>query len=421
MKNRPSIDQFRRLLKTLNLRALARSTGFSQRRARKASPVALAWAAILGVVHGATRGVSDIALATGRYAGRPVSRQAIHKRLASPGAVAFFEQVCARLIRQLTRCAPEPLPGRLGHFADVIAIDSTVVTLLHRLARLFPACRTNSRKAALKIHACMSLTGKEIARLQITHERVHDRRGTAFGQWVRGRLLLFDLGYFDYGLFNAIKRDGGAFLTRLKTSSNGRIVAVRTGCAQRHVGTPLNQAIYRGRVVDLDAWLGRGDHAVLARVVGIWNPGRADYHWYVTSLAPQDFTPDELAICYGLRWQIERLFHQWKHYCHLTDIRTTNPHLVYVLVYASLAFALLTALMLAMACRLHHMAWHAMSITRALKIVASYASEFGEAIVQRSRDRWRLTGLFERILEYLAIYAELPNKTNAVLAAGVLG
>jgi len=414
-----SFDRFRRFLKGLGLGRLARMTGFARRRERKVSPPALAWAAILGAASGPTRGVTDIATAAGAYTGTPVSRQAVHQRLASAGAVAFFAAVCLALGRRLAGGGVPSLPGKLGTFADIVAVDSTVVGLLDRLARAFPACRTNSRKAALKIHARLSLTRKDAERLRITSERTPDLHGTAFGAWVRDRLVLFDLGYFDYGLFAAIRRQGGTFLTRLKTTANGVILAVRDGCAARAVGTPLNQRIYTGRVVDLDAQLGRGATTVVARVVGIWDATAADYHWYVTSLAAADFSPDEVATLYGLRWQVELLFKEWKSVCHLTSLRTADPHLVQVLIYASLAFALLARLALAFACQRYGLEWHAMSQFRALKTLGVYAFALGERLVRRRRrgGSAALRLAFERLLETTAVYAPLPNRTNAILQA----
>ena len=40
------------------------------------------------------------------------------------------------------------------------------------------------------------------------------------GPWVEGRLLLLDLGYFRYQLFDCIDRNGGYFITRLATNAN---------------------------------------------------------------------------------------------------------------------------------------------------------------------------------------------------------
>lgn len=60
-----------------------------------------------------------------------------------------------------------------------------------------------------------------------------------------GRLLLFDLGYFRYQLFDAIGRQGGYFLTRLKQNANPEIIALR--CADLVSPRRMFQAESSGR------------------------------------------------------------------------------------------------------------------------------------------------------------------------------
>lgn len=204
----------------------------------------------------------------------------------------------------------ESLPGNLAAFRDVHAFDSTTLGLVARLAKVFPACRTNVREAGLKVHTRMSLCRGQAEAVQITPERVHDRRGMLLDERedLADLLLLFDLGYFDYALFGAIIRAKGDFISRLKESANGTILNVRRGCARRHVGEALNQAIYKGPAVDLDVEFGGNSKAFLVRVVGIRNRETGEYHWYLTTLDSDAFSPEEIAEIYRLRWQIELLF-----------------------------------------------------------------------------------------------------------------
>jgi len=43
------------------------------------------------------------------------------------------------------------------------------------------------------------------------------------------------------------------------------------------------------------------------RVVGVRNEDTDDYHLYVTNL-PDEFTPEQAAVLYSLRWKVELLF-----------------------------------------------------------------------------------------------------------------
>jgi IS4 transposase len=261
----------------------------------------------------------------------------------------------------------------------------------------------------------MSLTGRHVERLRITAERVHDRRGIPFGRWVRDRLLLFDLGYFDYGLFHAIQIAGGAFLTRLKETANGTILRVRRGCARRYVGKRLNGRLYRGPAVDLDVRFGQGKKAGMFRVVGIWDAGARDYHWYVTSLDAGDFPPEEVAEIYRLRWQIELLFKEWKSLCRIDQIPSGKEPVVLCLVYASLCAALLSRIAMWLASRRYGLPWDRMCAPVATKILAAMAVPLGFALCRgRARDLRRVVAL---LLDAIAIHASLSNPSHVLATA----
>jgi IS4 transposase len=118
----------------------------------------------------------------------------------------------ALLERQGARTALVTTKG----FRDVLATDSTLVRLHELLERSFPASRTNHTKAAAKLHVVMSVQGKGMRSVKLSSGRQHDSPVLKVGRWVRDRLLLFDLGYFRYGLFDRIDAQGGYFISRLK-------------------------------------------------------------------------------------------------------------------------------------------------------------------------------------------------------------
>jgi IS4 transposase len=93
------------------------------------------------------------------------------------------------------------------------------------LEKAFPACRTNHTKAALKAHVVLGVRGNGDHSVKVTSERVHDGPVFTVGPWVRDKLLLFDLGYFRYQLFDCIARNKGFFLSRLKVNANPLITA----------------------------------------------------------------------------------------------------------------------------------------------------------------------------------------------------
>jgi putative transposase len=379
MKGTRTLVLWQQAIRPGELAGLARAAGFGHRH-RILTPIRLFWALTLGFEVGSRRSLAGLSRFFSFLSGRHHSRQAFHKRMGNEAA-AFMRGCFLRLMGRCSEWMREDLPGALESFQDICILDSTTLRLADRLARRFPACRHNSRKSALKLHACMSLTQKQVQKLQVSGERMHDRKGVAIGAWVKDRLLTFDLGYFDYGLMGQILAWGGGFCCR--------------------------------PCVDLDVEFGQGSRRQVFRVVGLWDAAWKDYHWYLTSLAPEEFTPEQIGRLYGLRWQIELLFKEWKSLCRLKDLPSRKESVVMCLIYASLCASILSRLLLWMACRRCGLSWNMASPMLAVRVMGFYAAELGHTLLAHGKQG--LADLLTIILKSLAVHATLPNKTNAVL------
>jgi IS4 transposase len=112
------------------------------------------------------------------------------------------------------------------------------------------------------------------------------------GRWVRDRLLMFDLGYFRYQLFDCIDRNGGYFISRLKENANPEITATLRqwrGRSVSLVGERLRDVVERLQRETLDvevevafrrrAYGGRRSGARRRlRLVGVKNEDTGRYH-----------------------------------------------------------------------------------------------------------------------------------------------
>jgi IS4 transposase len=203
--------------------------------------------------------------------------------------------------------------------------------------------------AALKLHMVLNVRGRGAHRVKITAERVHDGPVLRAGQWVQGRLLLFDLGYFRYALFAAIARHGGCFLTRLKDNANPTLLRLHRrhrGRAVAVAGLGLLQIRSRLRRAVLDAeaeicfhkrrYAGRQSKTTMrVRIVGLWDESHSMYHWYITNL-PVEIPAEEIGKLYSARWTIELLFRELKSCYALESIPSRKSHVVEAFLYASL-------------------------------------------------------------------------------------
>jgi IS4 transposase len=207
----------------------------------------------------------------------------------------------------------------------------------------------------------MSVTGRNGHTIRVTGERRNDRHELRVGPWVRGRLLLFDLGYFGYRLFDRIRRNEGFFISRMKSNSNPLIVRAHRrwrGRAVRVLGKPLQEVLGKltREVLDVDievqfqrrAYRGTASRPTTAfRFVAVRDDTTGAYHTYVTNVPPERLSAEEVARAYAARWEVELLFRAWKSEFRLDELPSRRKEVVEALVYASIATMLLTNRLLA--------------------------------------------------------------------------
>lgn len=331
------------LLPRRRVAQLARSTGFT-RRQRKVLALAFLLALVFGFAVETVRSMGAFQRFFTTITKLQLARSAFQKKF-SARSVAFFRAVfieaCAHhALRLGTR-----LGGKLARFKDVCAIDATVIRLHDLLEKAYAATRTNHTKAAAKLHAVLSFSKRAITDLAITAERVGDREFLKDLDWVAGRLLLFDLGYYAHALFAAIAAKEGFFLSRLKDKVNPTIVAVRRGIArgEKAVGKKLFEINFAdGRPVDLDVRFGKREDEPCFRLIGVFNTSANCWHLYVTNLPASDFHPEDLALLYRARWEVELLFKELKGTHRLDEISSARQEVVLTLLYATLLSLLVT-------------------------------------------------------------------------------
>ena len=326
------------------LEVQARTSGMVQRQ-RKVSPISLFWTLVLSFGIGKEHRLVSLRRAYEEATGVLLSASSFYDRF-SERLVLFLQQACQHALRQVT-VNSEALQGALSAFYDVLITDATVLRLHDLLKNSYAGCRTNHTQAAAKLHLVHSVFGKSEHRIQLTAERRHESRVLKIGDWVKERLLLFDLGYFSYALFDRIHRCGGFFVSRLKEGCNPTLVAVHQGNGSELVGHSLQSVLLFLRREVLDAQVEvaykkrkyRGKRREVTqsfRLVGIRNPLTQEYHLYLTNLPVTLFSARVIAQIYSARWLIEILFKQLKSFYQLEALSSQNEHVVHALIYAAL-------------------------------------------------------------------------------------
>jgi putative transposase len=329
------------------VRSMARATGAVKRQG-KVDIYKFVCTLVFGFACGDKRTLAALRRSYEQTAGHTIEESAFYKRFSTE-LVALLKGLLAETFEGLVG-AGRALAGPLAQFRDVLLTDSTVVRLHELLSKKFPACRTNHTKAALKAHVVMSVRGVGPSSIKVTAERVHDGPVFKVGPWIKDHLLLFDLGYFRYQLFDCIRRNGGYFLTRLKKNANPLIVGVNRlhrGRAVNVVGKRLREVVesLKREVLDVEVevvfsrrvYAGRARRArLILRVVGIKDNATGEYHLYVTNLPADRLSAEDVSIVYSLRWQIELLFKEIKTYFRLEDMPSRKAVVVEALLYSVL-------------------------------------------------------------------------------------
>ena len=338
-----------------------------------------------------------------RASGHQLARSAFYDRL-TPKLADTVRRLAIRAMEELGETIPT-IQGHLSGFRDLLAIDSTVLKLHDWLSKSYAATRTNSNKSAAKLHMVMSVLDGSPRRVKLTPERTNDRTPwRRVGRWVEGRLLLFDLGYFSYSLFDRIDQNDGYFLSRLKANANPLIVDVHRRWRGRSVpvadrrlrdvlGSLQRQVLdVEGRVeFDRRSYRGKKSRARRTfRIVAIRNHDTGEYHVYVTNVPPEKLAAEDITSTYALRWQVELLFKAMKSHGHLDQLPSGKKCVVECLVWASV-LALLASQAIYRLIRACLEPDRAMPLLRWAALFAGSAADLLRLIFRPDPDEDRLT------------------------------
>lgn len=337
-------ETLRKLFTPRQLQNLARESGAVVRQ-RKVDIVALFWTLVLGFGIGESRTLSGLRRAYQRATGQNIEESSFYDRL-NEGLVAMLKAALDRAFDTLVEI-PKALKGPLAEFRDLLLTDATVIRVHELLAKEFPGCRTNHTKAAVKLHTIISVSGATRNSVRMTSERRHENRLLTIGNWVADRLLIFDLGYYDFGLFSRISAHGGYFVSRLKDNGNPIITAVHRGKATGLVGERLQDILPRLKreVLDVEVTLtfskrryaGRRRRETLRlRLIAIKDKRNGTYHIYLTNIPSEKLIPEDIQSVYASRWQIELLFKELKGTYRIDEVPSSKRAVVETLIYAAL-------------------------------------------------------------------------------------
>jgi len=186
--------------------------------------------------------------------------------------------------------------------------------------------------------------------VKIFPEQTSEIKRLGIGPWIRDRILLIDLGFFKYAIFDKIDKYGGYFVSRLKNNANSTIVKLNGKCRGNSIsveGKKLKDVLPHLKRGVLGAMVGvtfkkrkykgkRTTVSKLFRVVAVLNKETEEYHVYITSIPVERLSTEDITSLYGARWRIEMVFKELKSYYHMDQIDSRNPDMTESLIWVSI-------------------------------------------------------------------------------------
>ncbi|WP_432277022.1 IS4 family transposase [Halobacterium salinarum] len=334
------VERIQRAFPSDELRERARATSLVERE-RKFDIVALFYTLSFGFAAGSDRSLQAFLERYVEMADCDELSYAAFHDWFEPGFVALLREILDDAIENLDTGRAD-LNGRLERFRDVLIADATIVSLYQDAADIYTA--TGDDQAELKLHLTESLSTGLPTRFRTTDGATHERSQLPTGEWVADALILLDLGFYDFWLFDRIDQNGGWFVSRVKDNANFEIVEeLRTW---RGNSIPLEgeslQAVLddlQRQEIDIRITLSferkRGSGASATRtfrLVGLRNEESEEYHLYLTNLGKDDYSAPDIAQLYRARWEVELLFKELKSRFGLDEINTTDAYIIEALI-----------------------------------------------------------------------------------------
>jgi putative transposase len=343
-------ESLTRLLPSDTIREIARETGFVVRE-RKIDPVTFLWTLVLDFGVQLHRFLEELRVAYVKSSELEEIAYASYYVRFTPKLSEFLRRCLEVAIAHLAEEPGRELDPRLKQFVqDVVIKDSSVVRLHASLATKFPATRSRKVAAGVKVDTLVSVCANGPKSVALVGERTHDVKLLRLGNWVKDRILLADLGYYSHRLFAKIEEHGGFFVSRWKKSADPlfiRSLSVHRGRAIDLEGKHLSEVLPRLErgVLDAEVELSfkrrsynghRSGETFRCRLVAVWDEKGCEYHVYLTNIAPERLSAEEVAQLYSLRWEIELTFKELKSSYALDKFRTTKVEVVEALIWSAL-------------------------------------------------------------------------------------
>ncbi len=330
------------------LRNTAKETRLVKRE-RKIDPVIIFWVLVLGFGVRLQRSLASLKRGYEKASNETLSDGSWYERF-TPELVVFLKTCVTHAIEYLALESNRVLKEKLVSFKDVLIQDSTIVRLHETLAKKWPAARSRKVAAGVKVSLLVSAIADGPKRVALYAESTNELKTLRIGPWVKGRILLLDLGFYKHQLFARIRKNGGYFISRLKDNADPLILneylTTRGNCLDvkgKRLSEVLPKLKRQVLDVEVEASFKRRSYRGKTRkddehfrMIAVFNKEEEKYHLYLTNIPPDMLEPENVAKLYGARWDVELVFKELKSRYALDVVNTTNPQIVEAYIWIAI-------------------------------------------------------------------------------------
>lgn len=165
--------------------------------------------------------------------------------------VTYLKLILNSSMIRLEKVSNLKLDGKFTVFKSIYIQDNTIVRLHDKLAKLFPAARTRKpgKSAGLKVGVLFNAVTHGPSTISQVPERTHDIKTLKIGKWIKGCLIILDLGFYKHWNFDKITHYGGSFLVRLKSNAKPNVIKIYQNSSEIEcnelIGLPVRDVLAR--------------------------------------------------------------------------------------------------------------------------------------------------------------------------------
>lgn len=295
-------------------------------------------ALILGMIWRRIPGVCELQRTMARERILWVQPQRVSQSSLSDRFLEFPAELIERVLYRVLETLPareqartRPLPPILGEvrsrFAGMYAVDATTLEPLFRKVGSLQDKKGQPVTLGGHVSAAVDLHTHLPCRLWWSsnpHTNEKAMTDDILAWLPRNSLMVFDLGYFSYALFDAITAQGSWFVTRMRNQASYQVTKVL-----------LNRRHVRDQIVQLGVHQTSCQHPM--RLIEVCINGT--WHRYLTNvLDPKRLSIVEVVEVYDARWKIETSFLLVKRLLDLSYLWVGSQNGVWLQVLATFLF-----------------------------------------------------------------------------------